>query len=138
MARLMNKKCFSGKGNDFFFLILWRNPDNRMGMFWKSLALSVLLLVGSGFDGWATEVVSSAKQTRAVTQEVEKTEIVAYENRIKISAAPVNSVIEIFSVVGIKVKEIRVSQPDGEYALDLPKGYYIIRLNDVVRKIVIR
>ena len=108
-----------------------------MGMFWKSLALSALLLMGNGIDGWATEVVPSAKQTRAVTQEVEKTEIVAYENRIKISAAPVNS-IEIFSVVGIKVKEIRVSQPDGEYALDLPKGYYIIRLNDVVRKIVIR
>ena len=109
-----------------------------MGMFWKSLALSALLLMGNGIDGWATEVVPSAKQTRAVTQEVEKTEIVAYENRIKISAAPVNSVIEIYSVVGIKMKEIRDSQPDGEYALDLPKGYYIIRLNDVVRKIVIR
>lgn len=109
-----------------------------MNTFGKSLALAALLCFGCGFEGRAVEVVPVACEAYALTQEVEKTEIVAYENRIKVSGAPVNSVIEIFSVVGIKVKEIRVSQPDGEYALDLPKGYYIIRLNDVVRKIVIR
>lgn len=65
-------------------------------------------------------------------------EITAFENRIQVSNAPVGSKLEIYSVVGIKVKEIDMKQPSGEYIVNIAKGYYIIRIGDTVRKIAIR
>ena len=61
-----------------------------------------------------------------------------YENRIKVENAPVGSILEIYSVVGIKVKEIEVKQSTAEYVVDIAKGYYIIRIGDTVRKVAIR
>ena len=40
--------------------------------------------------------------------------------------------------VGIRVKEIPMKQPSGEYTVDLAKGYYIVRIGDTVRKVSIR
>lgn len=65
-------------------------------------------------------------------------EINAYENRIKVTNAPIGSILEIYSVVGIKVKEIEIKQSTAEYPVDIAKGYYIIRIGDTVRKIAIR
>ncbi len=65
-------------------------------------------------------------------------EITAYENRIKVENAPVGSHLEIYSVVGIKVKEIEIKQSTAEYVVDIAKGYYIIRIGDTVRKVAIR
>ncbi len=91
-------------------------------------------------DGEVAAQAPVSPQTAAATvrEEVGKTALEAYDNRVKVSNAPEGSQIEVFSVVGIKVRAIRVTRPDGEYVLDLPKGYYIVRLGDVVRKIVIR
>jgi hypothetical protein len=46
--------------------------------------------------------------------------------------------MEIYNIIGAKVKEIEIKQPAGEYKLSLPKGYYIIRIAGTVRKIVFR
>ena len=65
-------------------------------------------------------------------------EISVFENRIRVENAPVGSKLEIYSVVGIKVKELEVKQPSGEYVVDIAKGYYIVRIGETVRKIAIR
>lgn len=71
-------------------------------------------------------------------EDPEAIEISASDNRIKVTNAPVGSKLEIYSVVGIKVKEIEMKQPSGEYIVNIAKGYYIIRIGDTVRKIAIR
>lgn len=65
-------------------------------------------------------------------------EITSAENRLQVSNAPVGSKLEIYSVVGIKVKEIEIKQSTAEYTLNIAKGYYIIRIGDTVRKVAIR
>jgi hypothetical protein len=62
----------------------------------------------------------------------------AVDNRIIVSNVPVKSKLEIYNIVGSKVKEIEMKQTSGEYPVTLPKGYYIVRIEGVVRKIVIR
>ena len=64
--------------------------------------------------------------------------ITCYENRVLVENAPTGSRLEVYSVVGIKVKEIEIKLPTAEYVLDIAKGYYIIRVADTVRKIAIR
>lgn len=72
------------------------------------------------------------------SEETPPLEITVYEHSVKVVNAPVGSVLEVYSVVGIKVKEIEMKQSSGEYYINLAKGYYIIRIGDVVRKIAIR
>jgi len=64
--------------------------------------------------------------------------VTSVENKIIVSNAPANSMMEIYNIIGTKIKEIEIKQSSGEYTLNLPKGYYIIRVADTVRKIVIR
>jgi hypothetical protein len=64
--------------------------------------------------------------------------VVMVGNRIKVENAVVGSFIEVYSVVGIKVAEIEVKTPNGEYPLNIAKGYYIVRIGSTVRKIALR
>jgi len=79
-----------------------------------------------------------SKVAQSKTEESDGIEISAYENRIVVSNAPIGSILEIYSVVGIKVKEIEMKYPSGEYTVDIAKGYYIVRIGETVRKVAIR
>ena len=83
-------------------------------------------------DGARREGVS------ATSQDTLAVEISASEGVIRVKNAPVGSVLEVYSVVGIKVKEIEMKQPSGDYYVNLAKGYYIIRIGGTVRKVAIR
>jgi len=74
-----------------------------------------------------------------LTQQVDNSiKVSAIDNRIIVSNAPIKSKLEIYNIVGSKVKEFEMKQPSGEYPVTLPKGYYIVRIEGIVRKIVIR
>jgi hypothetical protein len=64
--------------------------------------------------------------------------VVATNNRIKVSNAPAGSKLEIYSVVGIKVYEADIKHENGEYIVNIARGYYIIRIGEAVFKIAIR
>lgn len=85
-----------------------------------------------------SKVKSGAGSHLSYQEEKPAIEIIVYDNTVKVANAPVGSYLEIYSVVGIKVKEIEMKQPSGEYYINLAKGYYIIRIADTVRKIALR
>lgn len=60
------------------------------------------------------------------------------DNIIYLENAPVGSKLEIFSILGVKVQELVIRMPKAEYGLNLPKGYYIVRVKDRVKKIIVR
>lgn len=100
--------------------------------------LLVMLAASAGYSVSAGAAKSEATSYFVKADNPDPIEITAYENRIKVENAPVGSRLEIYSVVGIKVKEIEIKQPSGEYLVDIAKGYYIIRIGDTVRKVAIR
>ncbi len=65
-------------------------------------------------------------------------EIAFVDNRIKVNNATIGSKLEIYSVVGLKVMEVEIKYTSSEYPVNLPKGYYIVRVEETVRKIVVR
>ena len=102
--------------------------------------VSIFLLWLMGF-GCLPSLEAQENHVRiAVSEEKEPTpiKISAYDNKIVVENAPIGSKLEIYSVVGIRVKEISLKQPSGEYTVDIAKGYYIVRIGDTVRKIAIR
>lgn len=81
-----------------------------------------------------------AKNTTHIVKpkEADSIKISAYENTIRVENVTIGSKLEIYSVVGIKVKEIPMKQPSGDYPVDIAKGYYIVRIGETVRKVAIR
>lgn len=59
-------------------------------------------------------------------------------NRLKVKNAPIGKKLEVYSIVGNKVKEFEIKSSYGEYPLNLPRSVYIVKLDGIVRKYVIK
>ena len=114
------------------FYICTNLGTSKWSLYISSLAFS------ASYPVYAQANKSGVKTFASRQEDPSPIEITAYENRIKVENAPVGSILEIYSVVGIKVKEIEVKQSTAEYVVDISKGYYIIRIGDTVRKVAIR
>ena len=47
-------------------------------------------------------------------------------------------VMEIFNLTGTKVASFRIDSNDKTFALDLPKGCYLVKVGKIVRKISVQ
>lgn len=81
----------------------------------------------------------------ALNQEIESIEKIKLEPKITISDNilivdnPNNeTIVEIFSIVGVNVFREKAKTGINEYILNLPKGYYIIRVGNTAKKIALR
>ena len=101
-----------------------------------SIILLISAYVGSPFIASAQQTVQATHARKQA--EPDSIEISAYDNKAGVKNAPIGSKLEIYSVVGIRVKEIELKQPDGEYTVNIAKGYYIVRIGETVRKVAIR
>lgn len=81
---------------------------------------------------------TSVRPSITKEHETPPVEVIAVDDRIKVTNAPTGSKLEIYSVVGIKVAEIEIKGSSGEYPVNVAKGYYIVRIGETVRKIAIR
>jgi hypothetical protein len=113
----------------FFLTTLERLDKKRMGRFLTAWLLTGLLAVVAAGATQRPERLSAPDGQAKIT---------VTDNRIAVADAPPESVMEIYNVIGIKVQEIRLRKPAGEYEVSLPKGYYIVRIGGTVRKIVVR
>jgi hypothetical protein len=67
-----------------------------------------------------------------------KTKIKLTENRLIIENLPKDELLEIYNIMGMKVYNRRVKAGTNQYVLSLPKGYYIIKIGKLTRKIAIK
>jgi len=100
----------------------------------------LLSFIGNFFVG-ATDAFPSKIERHAIRiikPETEDTlKITVINNRLKIENAPLGSKLEIYSVVGLKVYEIKLQEKTTELIVPIAKGYYIVRIGRTVRKIAI-
>ncbi len=59
-------------------------------------------------------------------------------NKISIQNATPNAIVEIYSILGVKLKQYRLPEADEDYVIELPKGCYILKSENIVRKIAIK
>jgi len=78
------------------------------------------------------------KQPAAVEEVVSPEMTVVDGNRLRVRNAPVGRKVEIFTILGNKVRQIEIKSSEEEYELKLPRAIYIFRMDEVVRKYVIR
>ena len=59
-------------------------------------------------------------------------------NRLTIQNAKQGDILQLFSIVGVKVFETKMDSPSKELTLNVPKGYYIVKVSNTVRKIAVK
>ncbi len=112
---------------------------NRLDRMNRQLIIAFALCIGTGSMIFAQEAKTNQPTPVVKQQDADnQLEISVADNRIKVTNAPVGSKLEIFSLVGIPVKIIEMKEASGEYALNITKGIYIVRIGETVRKLVVR
>ena len=68
----------------------------------------------------------------------DKAKIKLTGSQLLIENLPEDGILEIYNIMGAKVYNRRVKAGTNQYILSLPKGYYIIKIGKLTRKIAIR
>ncbi len=101
--------------------------------------LHKILLGAVVMFGLAVPAYSLGLQADAVAVEVSATvEIKVTDGKLYVGNLPVADRLNIYSVLGVNVASIEVKAGTNEYAVNLPKGLYIVKVGSVVKKIAVR
>lgn len=100
----------------------------------NSILLTTLLLLGMGFP-----LFSQVNPIRSVVEipTTDTINIKLSENRLIIENLPKDDILEIYNIMGVKVFTRRVKEGTNEYILNLPKGFYILKIGKYTKKIAL-
>ena len=90
---------------------------------------------------FSATVMMTAQKTEGSERfetESEGIELWADTNRLYIRNGEPGATIVVYSIVGTKVKEVELKSASGEIPLQLPKGYYIVKVGEIARKIAVK
>ena len=100
-----------------------------------SAILITSLLFGFGFSAYSQENQNGFVMEQPEKQEVK---IVYTGEKVSIENLPKDDVLEVFNIMGVKIYSRRVSAGTNEYDLELPKGYYILKVGKTTKKIAVK
>ncbi len=65
-------------------------------------------------------------------------ELIVNGDKISVQSLPQNGVVEVFNILGSKVMTFQVVAGKSTVRINLPRGYYILKSDDITRKIVVK
>ncbi len=104
--------------------------ENMKHLYKALILFAFALTTATGFSKESAGVFYSA--------DPQATEISIIANKIYVQNLPNAGKLQIYSVLGVNVATIEVKAGSGEYSINLPKGYYIVKVGDVVRKVAVK
>lgn len=105
--------------------------QRHMGKYLLSLSLTALILFALPLS---IAGIEAANITDIGTQSVTVT---VSDTAVHVSGAS-GMTLSVYNVAGVRVRSIRIDSNEKSIVLDLPKGCYILKIGDKVRKISIR
>jgi len=104
----------------------------------KKIILFILLFTATaGFVARAQSVSTTPIQTGFESDN--KIMISAFGNTLYILNAPEASIVEVRSMLGEKVLDARINNPEKEeFYLNVKKGIYIVKIGDIIQRVVIK
>ncbi len=97
------------------------------------LLIFLLCLMGQ------TAIFSQDKREKTnIVEEVNVPELTLINNTLHIENAPIGSHLEVVTIVGNKILDIKIKTSSATCELNLPKGIYIFKLGGVVKKFIVK
>lgn len=100
-----------------------------------SAVLILFLLIGFGFSALAQETRNGFAMEQSEKTEVK---IIYTGDKVTIENLPKDDVLEVFNIMGAKIYSQRVNAGTNDYQLNLPKGYYILKVGKTTKKIAVK
>lgn len=100
-------------------------------------AIFVTILLLSPSLAWA----QNEQKEQKATKEQSATGILLTlltDNEIQIQNAEPGMQLEVYSIVGVRLISVTLDSSDKIIRTNLPKGYYIFKIGNIVRKVIIK
>jgi len=79
------------------------------------------------------------KEPAAIEEQAMPDNMYVANNKLYVKNAPVGSRVEVFTIIGNKIRDIKITSPENVYDLNLPRAIYIFRMDDgTIKKFVIK
>lgn len=87
--------------------------------------------MGEHFSSFSTETINDNVKTIDI--------LINGNSMVQLKDVPKVGYLEVYSILGVKVKSISLRSIDGVYeGLTLPKGIYILKAGKVAQKVIVR
>jgi p-aminobenzoyl-glutamate transporter AbgT len=97
-------------------------------------AIIAFILLGVSVSGFSQ---NSGKVSVADSDKV-AIELTVNNEKISIPFTSLNTKVNVFSVIGSKVLSVTIKAGIPEDSITLPKGYYILKMDNITRKIAVK
>lgn len=101
--------------------------------------LLLFILLASSINIFSTELLFNESLEKPSTEEISANININYLNgKLSIENAPMNSSVEIFSMLGVSVFHDLIFESKQYFLIDLKKGYYIVKIAGITKKISVK
>jgi len=97
----------------------------------------VFLMILSCYASVFSQDNKSRKEPVAIEEQA-MPEMFVDNNKLYLKNAPVGRRVEVFTIIGNKIRDIQITSPENTYDLNLPRAIYIFRMDGMVKKFVIK
>ena len=98
--------------------------------------LTILFIVPMLFGTMTMQATEADAEITFVQPQIE-IEIIVEQGAIRVAGA-IGETMRVYNVTGVEVMNMRVDSQDKRFHVNLPKGFYIIKVGKVVRKVYLR
>jgi len=104
----------------------------------KRIALVILFLMVLSCHFPVFSQDNKNREGPVVSKEQPVPEMTVANNKLTIKNAPVGKRVEVITIIGNKIRDIKITSSEFDYELNLPRAIYIFKMDGVVKKFVIK
>ena len=102
----------------------------------KRIILCFLIIFS--FLSYPVVYAQEGRKSLPIDNEQTSVTLTVIGNTVRVLNATPGSVLEVYNVLGVKVASIKIDSVDKVITLNLPKGWYILKIENIARKVAIK
>lgn len=102
----------------------------------KRIILCFLIIFS--FLSYPVVYAQEGRKSQPIDNEQTSVTLTVIGNTVRVLNATPGSVLEVYNVLGMKVASIKIDSVDKVITLNLPKGWYILKIENIARKVAIK
>ena len=102
----------------------------------KRIVLCFLIIFS--FLSFPVVYAQEGRKSLPIDNEQTSVTLTVISNNVRVQNAAPGSVLEVYNVLGMKVASIKIDSVDKVITLNLPKGWYILKIENIARKVAIK
>ncbi len=102
----------------------------------KKIILCFLIIFS--FLSYPVVYAQEGRKSLPIENEQTSVTLTVVGNNVRVQNATPGSVLEVYNVLGMKVASIKIDSVDKVITLNLPKGWYILKIENIARKVAIK